>query len=140
VYDRLKQQIDSTTKESDKMNLKAVLDHTADTKASSSSSSASLSSDPSNDKSKHGTVGCVALDMYGICNHYLFIHVDIHSIHVFPFSMNLGNIAAGTSTGGMMMKRYGRVGDSPIIGAGTTKRHFLIASSSHYSITLIISL
>lgn len=43
---------------------------------------------------KHGTVGCVALDQYG-------------------------NIAAGTSTGGMMNKKYGRVGDSPIIGAGT---------------------
>lgn len=43
---------------------------------------------------KHGTVGCVALDKYG-------------------------NLAAGTSTGGMMMKKYGRVGDSPIIGAGT---------------------
>lgn len=43
---------------------------------------------------KWGTVGAVALDADG-------------------------NLAAGTSTGGMMMKRYGRVGDSPIIGAGT---------------------
>ncbi|PQA85585.1 isoaspartyl peptidase/L-asparaginase family protein [Hyphococcus luteus] len=43
---------------------------------------------------KYGTVGAVALDADG-------------------------NLAAGTSTGGMMMKRYGRVGDSPIIGAGT---------------------
>ena len=43
---------------------------------------------------KYGTVGCVALDKYG-------------------------NIAAGTSTGGMNNKRYGRIGDSPIIGAGT---------------------
>lgn len=43
---------------------------------------------------KHGTVGCVALDNYG-------------------------NIAAGTSTGGMANKKYGRVGDSPVIGAGT---------------------
>jgi len=43
---------------------------------------------------KHGTVGCVALDSFG-------------------------NIAAGTSTGGMTNKKYGRVGDSPIIGAGT---------------------
>jgi beta-aspartyl-peptidase (threonine type) len=43
---------------------------------------------------KHGTVGCVALDTYG-------------------------NIGAGTSTGGMDNKKYGRVGDSPIIGAGT---------------------
>ncbi len=45
-------------------------------------------------KGKHGTVGCVALDSYG-------------------------NIAAGTSTGGISNKRFGRVGDSPIIGAGT---------------------
>jgi L-asparaginase / beta-aspartyl-peptidase len=43
---------------------------------------------------KFGTVGAVALDQYG-------------------------NIAAGTSTGGMTNKRYGRVGDAPIIGAGT---------------------
>ena len=43
---------------------------------------------------KHGTVGCVALDKNG-------------------------NLAAGTSKGGMMMKKFGRVGDSPIIGAGT---------------------
>lgn len=43
---------------------------------------------------KVGTVGAVALDAFG-------------------------NIAAGTSTGGMTAKRYGRVGDSPIIGAGT---------------------
>ncbi|MGZ2368404.1 isoaspartyl peptidase/L-asparaginase family protein [Ancylomarina sp. YFZ004] len=43
---------------------------------------------------KHGTVGCVVLDSYG-------------------------NLAAGTSTGGMTNKKYGRIGDSPIIGAGT---------------------
>lgn len=43
---------------------------------------------------KFGTVGCVALDKDG-------------------------NLAAGTSTGGMTNKKYGRVGDSPIIGAGT---------------------
>lgn len=30
-----------------------------------------------------------------------------------------GNLAAATSTGGMAMKRYGRVGDVPVIGAGT---------------------
>jgi len=41
-----------------------------------------------------GTVGAVALD-------------------------SKGNLAAATSTGGMTNKRYGRVGDSPIIGAGT---------------------
>ena len=43
---------------------------------------------------KFGTVGCVALDQYG-------------------------NLSAGTSTGGMTNKKFGRVGDSPIIGAGT---------------------
>ncbi|GGE51364.1 beta-aspartyl-peptidase (threonine type) [Pedobacter psychrotolerans] len=43
---------------------------------------------------KFGTVGCVALDQ-------------------------AGNLAAGTSTGGMTNKKYGRVGDAPIIGAGT---------------------
>jgi beta-aspartyl-peptidase (threonine type) len=42
---------------------------------------------------KFGTVGAVALDMKG-------------------------NLAAGTSTGGMTNKQFGRVGDSPIIGAG----------------------
>lgn len=41
-----------------------------------------------------GTVGAVALD-------------------------RKGHLAAGTSTGGMTLKRYGRVGDAPIIGAGT---------------------
>lgn len=43
---------------------------------------------------KKGTVGAVALDKHG-------------------------NLAAATSTGGMAMKRFGRVGDVPIIGAGT---------------------
>ena len=46
------------------------------------------------DAHKYGTVGVVALDRHG-------------------------NIAAGTSTGGVQAKLYGRVGDSPIIGAGT---------------------
>jgi beta-aspartyl-peptidase (threonine type) len=50
--------------------------------------------DPVIKDTKFGTVGAVALDQYG-------------------------NIAAGTSTGGMSYKKYGRVGDSPIIGAGT---------------------
>lgn len=43
--------------------------------------------------SKHGTVGAVARD-------------------------NAGNLAAATSTGGMLNKKQGRIGDSPIIGAG----------------------
>jgi len=46
------------------------------------------------DRNRYGTVGAAALDKFG-------------------------NLAAGTSTGGMTYKRYGRVGDSPIIGAGT---------------------
>jgi beta-aspartyl-peptidase (threonine type) len=46
------------------------------------------------EEGRHGTVGAVALDM-------------------------AGNLSAGTSTGGMTNKRFGRVGDSPIIGAGT---------------------
>ena len=46
------------------------------------------------DVTKHGTVGAVALDKFG-------------------------NLAAATSTGGKTNKKFGRVGDSPIIGAGT---------------------
>lgn len=45
-------------------------------------------------REKNGTVGCCALD-------------------------KSGNLAAGTSTGGMANKKYNRVGDAPIIGAGT---------------------
>ena len=45
-------------------------------------------------KDNMGTVGCVVLDTFG-------------------------NLCAGTSTGGMNNKRYGRIGDAPIIGAGT---------------------
>jgi len=47
-----------------------------------------------NGEKKFGTVGAVAIDIHG-------------------------NLAAGTSTGGMTNKKYGRVGDSSIIGAGT---------------------
>ena len=43
---------------------------------------------------KYGTVGAVALD-------------------------SSGNVAAATSTGGMTAKRWGRIGDSPLVGAGT---------------------
>lgn len=49
---------------------------------------------PMSDKDRHGTVGAVARD-------------------------KAGNLAAGTSTGGMTNKQFGRVGDAPIIGAGT---------------------
>lgn len=47
-----------------------------------------------NKDNKFGTVGCVALDKNG-------------------------NLSAGTSTGGMTNKKYGRVGDAPLIGVGT---------------------
>jgi L-asparaginase / beta-aspartyl-peptidase len=45
-------------------------------------------------KDNMGTVGCAVLDTHG-------------------------NLSAGTSTGGMTNKKYGRIGDAPIIGAGT---------------------
>ncbi|MEM8909149.1 MAG: isoaspartyl peptidase/L-asparaginase [Bacteroidota bacterium] len=54
---------------------------------------------------KFGTVGCAALDKNG-------------------------NLAAGTSTGGMTNKRYNRIGDSPIIGAGTYANNNTCAISS----------
>ncbi|MBK7104895.1 MAG: isoaspartyl peptidase/L-asparaginase [Ignavibacteriae bacterium] len=57
------------------------------------------------EKSKHGTVGCVAID-------------------------KKGNLAAGTSTGGLSGKKFGRVGDSPIIGAGTYANNKTCAISS----------
>ena len=55
--------------------------------------------------SKFGTVGCVALDKNG-------------------------NIAAGTSTGGMNNKRWGRIGDAPIIGSGTYANNLTCGVSS----------
>jgi len=54
---------------------------------------------------KFGTVGCVALDKDG-------------------------NLAAGTSTGGMTNKKWNRIGDSPIIGAGTYANNKTCAVSS----------
>lgn len=54
---------------------------------------------------KFGTVGCVALDQQG-------------------------NLAAGTSTGGMTNKKFGRVGDVPVIGAGTYANNATCAISS----------
>lgn len=53
---------------------------------------------------KFGTVGCVALD-------------------------KKGNLAAGTSTGGMTNKKFGRIGDSPVIGAGTYANNRTVAVS-----------
>ncbi|WP_426059273.1 isoaspartyl peptidase/L-asparaginase family protein [Hymenobacter sp. B1770] len=55
--------------------------------------------------SKYGTVGAVALDQ-------------------------AGRLAAGTSTGGMLNKRFGRVGDSPLIGAGTYANHVCAVSGT----------
>lgn len=57
-----------------------------------------------NKDNKFGTVGAVALDKQG-------------------------NLAAATSTGGMTNKKYGRVGDSPIIGAGTYANNNTVAVS-----------
>ncbi|MEZ8185396.1 isoaspartyl peptidase/L-asparaginase family protein [Shewanella sp. 5S214] len=54
---------------------------------------------------KYGTVGAVALDKQG-------------------------NLAAGTSTGGMTAKRFGRIGDSPVIGAGTYAENGVCAISA----------
>ena len=54
-----------------------------------------------------GTVGCVALDAEG-------------------------NIAAGTSTGGLTGKQFGRIGDSPIIGAGTYANNKTCGISCHW--------
>ena len=43
---------------------------------------------------------------------------------------NCGNLAAGTSTGGLTAKQWGRVGDTPIIGAGTYADNQYCAVSS----------
>ena len=72
---------------------KTELDHDATPSKSKNDKSSSLIYSVPEDY-KFGTVGCVALDMDG-------------------------NLAAGTSTGGMTNKRWNRIGDSPIIGAGT---------------------
>lgn len=61
--------------------------------------------DPFLKDEKFGTVGCAALDKNG-------------------------NLAAGTSTGGMSNKKYNRIGDSPIIGAGTYANNKTCAVSS----------
>jgi beta-aspartyl-peptidase (threonine type) len=73
-----------------------------DSRRSSSGDGAAL---PKDDTDKFGTVGAVALD-------------------------EDGNLAAGTSTGGISNKRFGRVGDSPIIGAGTYASNKSVAVSA----------
>jgi len=59
---------------------------------------------PRSEAEKHGTVGAVAYD-------------------------DEGNVAAATSTGGYTYKRVGRVGDTPVIGAGTYARNGVVAVS-----------
>lgn len=78
-------------------------------------------------ESRKGTVGAVAIDRNG-------------------------NIAAGTSTGGMMMKMVGRIGDSPIIGAGTYANNrtcgisctgwgeYFIKQSAAFQVSMLIEL
>ena len=67
---------------------------------------------------KYGTVGAVAVDQQG-------------------------NLAAATSTGGMTNKKFGRVGDAPIIGAGTYANNKTVAISStgwgEYFIRLVMA-
>lgn len=67
---------------------------------------------------KYGTVGAVALDWYG-------------------------NLAAATSTGGMTNKKFGRIGDAPIIGAGTYANNNTVAISGtgwgEYFIRLVMA-
>lgn len=60
---------------------------------------------PTPPAAKYGTVGAVALDQ-------------------------AGGLAAGTSTGGMLNKKFGRVGDSPLIGAGTYANHVCAVSGT----------
>lgn len=64
-----------------------------------------------------GTVGAVALDRFG-------------------------HLAAGTSTGGMTYKRFGRIGDSPVIGAGTyANRQCAVSATGHgeYFIRFVVA-
>lgn len=65
----------------------------------------SVALDHSAREEKHGTVGAVALD-------------------------SRGNLAAATSTGGMTNKKYGRVGDSPLVGCGTYANNHTCAISA----------
>lgn len=63
---------------------------------------------------KMGTVGAVALD-------------------------KKGNLVAGTSTGGMSNKRYGRVGDVPIIGSGTYANDLVAVSASGWGERIMLN-
>lgn len=74
-----------------------------DSRRTSSGEGAALPAET--DADKFGTVGAVALDQDG-------------------------NLAAGTSTGGISNKRFGRIGDSPMIGAGTYASNESVAVSA----------
>ena len=63
---------------------------------------------------KFGTVGCVAVDAEG-------------------------NIVAGTSTGGMTNKKYGRVGDVPIIGSGTYADDLVAVSATGWGERIMLN-
>lgn len=63
---------------------------------------------------KMGTVGCVALDKDG-------------------------NLVAGTSTGGMTNKKYGRVGDVPIIGSGTYANDLVAVSATGWGERIMLN-
>lgn len=69
------------------------------------SSFLTITSEDIQENKKLGTVGAVALDIHG-------------------------NIAAATSTGGITNKKYGRIGDSPVIGAGTYADNETLAVST----------
>ncbi|MBK5075078.1 isoaspartyl peptidase/L-asparaginase [Budviciaceae bacterium CWB-B4] len=78
----------------------AVLDHDGATQAAQKPQS-----EPIDPDKKFGTVGAVAIDIHG-------------------------NLAAATSTGGMTNKQVGRVGDSPLIGAGCYANNNTVAVST----------
>jgi len=85
--------------------LQRVKEREAKMKQEEMNKKAAFAIDPFIKASKFGTVGCAALDKNG-------------------------NLAAGTSTGGMTNKRYNRIGDAPIIGAGTYANNATCAVSS----------
>ena len=80
-----------------------ALDHTAQSLAAQSNGGDEGDA-PLDERKKMGTVGAVVLDMQG-------------------------NLAAATSTGGLTNKKPGRVGDSPVVGAGTYAKNGVVAVS-----------
>jgi beta-aspartyl-peptidase (threonine type) len=70
------------------------------------------------DEKKFGTVGCVAL----------YIPVKKERDSAFDKSIIQPQLASATSTGGMTNQRFNRVGDTPIIGAGTYANHLCAIS------------